>query len=541
MSQPLLRPVVLRAVSLLVLLLLPFTGSAQTAGTAQEAPLPVIRSESRLVQIPVVVTDKQGKPVTGLKRDAFEIIEDKTARPVALFEEVHTGTERAQYLAATPGVYDNQITGTAAGKRLTIIVLDTLNTSFQDQTYARTELIKFLSREVDANEPVALLTIGRKGTRVVHDFTEDPQVLIAALRRSTGEMPAASVSPLDVNGPSTLPGAIRESQLLTHLEFEYQAQSANIGIRIDATLEALQHIAQAFAVIPGRKSLLWVTGGIPFQPDSPVTLDRMGGREFQPSFGKDFQLLYRQTFQALNEANVAVYPVDPHGVTGLHGNSRIAMQALADMTGGRAFYESNDLSGLFQKAANDCSAYYMLGYYLPSNVRPGWHELHIKIGGGLNARARSGFFTMPPPKDEKDATERRRLEVSMALASPLNYTAMPIAATWLGTAEGAAGKKSARFQLNIAPAGIFADESQNNSMSLELVAAVRDSKGKDVDHFAQHLEANLKPETLARLRRDGLKYSNTISVPPGEYEVRFVVRDNLTGRTGSVLAPLKVM
>ncbi|MBI2678453.1 MAG: VWA domain-containing protein [Candidatus Koribacter versatilis] len=484
------------------------------------------------MEVPVVVLDTHGKPVVGLKRDDFELLQDRDKQNLAVFEEIRTTKERVQYRPGAPGVYDNQVIGSAAGKRLTIIVLDTLNTAFPDQAYARSELIKYLSREVIQDEPVALLTISSGGTRVLHDFTEDPKVLIAVLKRFDGKLPMSEVV-----------GASLYQSLYQNLEFQHQV--ATLPTRIDATLQALQHISQAFAAIPGRKSLIWISGGIPFQTEEPVGLNRFGGRNWEPTTTRDFRLLYSQTFQALNQANVAVYPVDPRGVTGTHNiaysNPRAGMQVLADMTGGRFFSENNDLSGLFQKAADDCADYYMLAYYLPADLKPGWHELKVKVtGSGRAARARNGFFTVAPPKGEKEVAERRRLEIDMALVSPLNYTSLPIAVRWLGAPSGSGASKTARFQISVAPSGIFADESQNNAMNLEFVAVVRDGRGKDVDHFGQHIEGNLKPAILTRLRQEGLNYNNAVVVTPGDYQVRFVVRDNLTGRTGSVLAPLKV-
>ncbi len=519
---------------------------AQQAAAAQapDEQVPIFRAQSRLVLVPAVVTDSHMAPVTGLQQGDLQLLEDGTPQKVAVFEEEHTTNQRLQYARPPAGIYDNFMTGSSASKRLTILVLDTLNTPFSDQAHARHELVKFLAKEVNRQEPVALLTIGRHGTRVIHDFTEDPAALAAALRRVSGELPSGAVD----NFASPSFGS--DVAGLTDFVSEADASMALIQTRdrVIITLQAFQHVAQAVAVLPGRKSMVWISAGFPFylDPDtaSRTGLSPRGGTPFiytQPL--SDLGPLYERTVQELNRANIAVYPVDPQGVTGRLGTtSRDTMNNFADLTGGRVFAESNDLAGLFQKAADDSASYYMLGYYLPADIKPGWHRLQVKARNpALRVRARNGFFVLGPPKDAKDAAETQRVDVEMALVSPMNYTGIPMAVRWLGPPAGSGPKKDARFEITVLPQGVSIDEEQNNALSLEVVAAARDAAGKDVDHFSQHIAANLKPGSVQRLIQQGLHYTSAIEVPPGQYSVRFVVRDNLTGRMGSVLAPLKVM
>jgi hypothetical protein len=250
-----------------------------------------------------------------------------------------------------------------------------------------------------------------------------------------------------------------------------------------------------------------------------------------------------------------VYPVDARGLVvffpsadvgrieklssynqALFESSRDTMIGFAEMTGGKAFYDRNDLDVAFAKAADDSASYYMLGYYLDKDAKPGWHKLQVRAKhDGSQVRARNGFF-VTPEKEQKDAL---RTDIKMALVSPLDYTAVPLTVRWTGL-DATGAKKKLRFRIDFPPSASLVNLGDNNHMSLEVVALARAANAEPADQFAQHVETNFKPDTLQILQRDGLNYSNELQVAPGEYAVRFVVRDNLTGRIGSLTAPIRV-
>jgi VWFA-related protein len=553
-------------------------------------PPVTITTRTNLVLIPAVVDEGSGKHISGLSKNDFEIVENGKSKPIAVFEEVKTTAKRMDRFPSQPGVYTNMLSSDNSPKRLTIFALDAVNTPFLDQTYARQQLIRFLAHRVSAQEPCALISIQGNGIRVLHDFSSDPAVLVAALKKVVGHLPGLTFTGQELESQGSDPTLSQRSQL----EIESQTAAVNDFVsgadqayavaaqrnNILATLETFQHVAEAFAGVPGRKSLIWVTAGFPFGLD-PTTgallaprvfsqgntsginaMDRTGGLPELPSSNviranddlKPLAPLYERTIQMLNDANISVYPVDARGlvvyfpdatthkVAGLEAfnnalfeASRETMVGFADMTGGMAFYNRNDLDAAFAKAADDSDSYYMLGYYLDKNAKPGWHKLQVKLQhGGGHVRARNGFFVTP----ESRQSDTRKTDIKLALASPLDYTGLPVSVRWTGTQQ-AGGKKKVSFQLVLAPSAGVVDEGNNNHLSVEMVAVARTAKGEPADQYAEHVETNLKPGDMPALHKDGINYNSSLLVPPGEYSVRFVVRDNLTGRLGSVLAPLK--
>ena len=195
--------------------------------------------------------------------------------------------------------------------RLTIFVLDVLNSSFNEQGTARKELIEFLRKSLAFEEPICLITIDIDGVKVLHDFTTDPSVLSEALKDVTGHTSPKEAPQQDPNSflrfsghgqradaPADLRIAAEENRLEL-LRLTTKAQELAASQRVHLTLDALHQIAEAFTGIPGRKSLIWATAGVPVQidgvqrspngPETPVLLaacllrsDRMRGSCEQP-------------------------------------------------------------------------------------------------------------------------------------------------------------------------------------------------------------------------------------------------------------------
>lgn len=516
-------------------------------------------SRSELVLVPAVVTDKSGKHISNLTKDDFVVLEDGKPQKVAVFEELKTSATRVQRSSIPAGHFGNMLETDSHPKRLVIVALDVINTPILQQASARMELLKFLAQSLDPGEPTELVMIGRNGLTVLHDFTGDPAVLAEALRQKTGTSPSLAEAQPVSQSPHGGDGLAAILHMLGQMENEDKAriEAFDRHAAILSTLAAFQQIAASVAGIPGRKALLWVSSGFPFS----ITQS-----ENAPSRGTVMDS-YERTWRMLNQAQVAVYPIDVRYLTNskFHGVDEpgtkhmpweatgddpytdillrddkeqqeilTTLQNFADATGGRAFFDSNDLQRGFREAVDDNSDYYMLGYYLNrQGKKPGWHKLQVKVEQkGTVVRARNTFLLTNGPLS--GGTERE--DLGGALQSPVDFTAIPIQGSWT---EVSAEKKRAAFEL-VLPAG-FADiaEDDGNHMKVEFVVEAK-TEGANPVRIGQTVDVHLDAKGLEQIRTNGMTYHNALKLPPGDYSVRFVVLDAIGGRVGSASSQLKV-
>jgi hypothetical protein len=222
-------------------------------------------------------------------------------------------------------------------------------------------------------------------------------------------------------------------------------------------------------------------------------------------------------------------------------DTQSTLQTFAAMTGGRAYYNSNDLVKGFREAVNDSAEYYMLGYYLDrSKTKPGWRKLAVKVKRDhVEVRARSGFFVTNATVDPENS---RNNDISSALQSPLDYTSLSLLARWDKIEPGKdPGKKHVNYEMHLAPDASLINAADNNHLALDFVVLAKTPEGKAVDTpTSKKVDAHLAADKVSAVTGSGIGYKGAIDLAPGEYTVRFVVRDSLSGRTGSVAAPLKV-
>jgi len=516
------------------------------------------KSQTVLVQVPVVVTDKSGNHVHSLSKDDFKILENGKQQRISAFEEVMTSNAPATPTRTAPGTFSNLVLDAQQPRAVTLIALDTINTPFLDQAYGRKELIKYLADHLESGQVRGLVVIGSKGVKVLSGLNNDPPSLIAALKKASGEvspmqafaaegqvLSASQAQPMQLTR-GTMPGedpAEKMRQFIVNadaLEGAYQQSRA-----IEDTMKAFLAIAWSLSGIPGRKSLIWATGGFPFPLNSPASVP-----------GGSLSLLYERAMDALKDAQVSVYPVDVRGLvstgdvtysgdssannvpgaSSLQNSTLDTLKTFAEMTGGRAYYNSNDLAAGFKRAAEDSTSYYLLGYYMNNqNAKPGWRKLQVEVQRKeMEVRARTGFFITNATVDS-DLTHKA--DISFALSSPFDSTGIAVTVKWQGTSPDGAKKKVA-FALHLPAVGII-DEADKNRFDVDFIAQAT-LNGAPVGSAGQTTKGTIPAAGLAKIKADGIFYQNALELPPGSYDVRFVVRDNLKGRIGSVTAPITV-
>jgi hypothetical protein len=301
---------------------------------------------------------------------------------------------------------------------------------------------------------------------------------------------------------------------------------------------------------------VWASSGYPFS-----SLAREGRQSVTHDFSQvsEASALDEYTTHLLSSANIALYPVDARGQTNsafdaidpshkyspTYAEKEMAQQSnqqiistfehLAAATGGRPCYNRGELSGCFKEAMDDSHDYYMLGFYLdPKGMKDGWHKLQVRVSEkGSSVRSRNGFlYPIPDPAKTRDQ------DLFAAVNSVLLDAAIAFRGEWVGQ-EPKGTKKSAKFNLKIDPNANVIDM-VNNKLNIEFVGTARAKDGTVAAQFDQKIDRALPPEAITSIRQAGIDYKNSFDLAPGDYLVRFIVRDNSTGRIGGVSTILKV-
>lgn len=559
--------------------LLPLLLASLLAGQAPQTPLPatatpppqaapIIKVTTRIVQVNVVVHDKKGEPVTDLKKEDFTLYDKGQEQPIKLFS-METNKPMAEAMQPLPeGVVANREwskAGSSGGRAstlpnaVTVILLDALNSRFQDQHAAREGLIKFLT-QIQPGDQVALYSLGN-GLKVLHDFTTDTASLLRAMERfKSGHsfmLDASTATDADTGNDSLddiLNGA---DDTITSF---YQAR------RIETTLSALDTIAQHLSGMAGRKNLIWLSGGFPL----------FVGQNADGSLSKDYQSFTEQkqrTVQTLNTVGIAIYPVDARGLMGVADtmpsmnassrgpamrggrmqnpgqnradqkaqqsilNTQATMHDIADRTGGRAFMNSNDIGGAIRKAITDTQVSYTLAYAPTHDQWNGeFREIKVKINrGGLDVRYRKGYYATP---DNRDDPKIRQTTLIQAANSPLVSTGLGLLARVVE--QPTAEKESAKINLVVESKDVdFVQNDKNQwAASLDVLLIVRDPQGASLHTLARTLNLGLTQVQYDTMQKTGIGVTFTVEAAPKATVLRAIVRDLGNGALGSLDVPL---
>jgi VWFA-related protein len=560
------------------------------AGWAQEqkpeVPSPAIRVSVRLVLADAVVTDKDGKVVTGLGPQDFTVLEDGKPQKVTMvwFEQP---AELARVLRGQRAIMPPNVTTNRPAYRMpsgapVIVLLDALNTPVQDQSRARLEMLKYLDKQLQPGQQIAVYTLARS-LKMLQDFTDDPALLKAAVQ-SFNPSVSMELQIADVNQRlPRLSGALpdsgvrspgRDPGLFIQRMQEFYEEQTNVvtDARVGMTLTAFRGIAQAVAGLPGRKSLVWVSGAFPMATYSRV-IQYSANPNNDPNRVR-IENLYedklRETDSILTDAQVAVYAVDARGLMGqllggaedqgvskagtLVGGAEYAqslqlasgalqetqatMKQVAGDTGGKFFINQNELDHSVALSVQDGASYYLLGYSPEGKADSKYHKIEVKVNRpGATVRARHGYYAAGSGDDAK-ATKQRDAEVGMAMqyGSP-GATGVTFDARV--TPPTPAAKMKVGIDFIVDPSTISAqDDAGGKKLALEFHAAAYGSNRKLAGQKDVAIKPTLKPADFTRIQQQGLPYHVDVELPPGRYTLRLGVVDQHNGVIGTADMPL---
>jgi len=517
---------------------------AAAAAAAQTAPTSsapgVLRATAHLVEVSVIAESKKGELVTGLTQDDFTLVDEGVPQKIAHFRAETALPSSAGQRKLPPNLFTNRLdAGTRTLTTATVVLFDGLNTRLTDQVYAREQIRKFL-RQLQPGERVALYAMGR-GPRVLQDFTEDSSALTQALTTYKGGAPASLNAPL--YDPATTGSEHFEAWLgeLTFGLYDYYAED-----RAFRTVRALTAIAGHLEQIPGRKNLIWVSGSFPVSIGSDsVDLPKKIGqskRESRPEV--------ERAVRALGKANLAIYPVDARGLIAAQqysgpltkpelrnpDTSEIArMQMLADRTGGRAFFNNNDLVAALRRALDDARVTYVLGYY-PSHHD--WKGRFRKIDLRVNRpevelHYRRGYFAQP---DEPGDSWYREQVLNASLWNPVDATGLRLTVAVRPALEGGLDLAVQTDSRDIS----FQPKGERRECALDVWLVQLDRQEKQIKTNARTNNLSLDQPTFDKVKQvNGLALAEHVNPEPEAVLLRVLVRDVASGKLGSLTVPLR--
>lgn len=528
----------------------------QPPASQGSATAPPLRVMTRLVQVNVIVQDRNGNPVTGLTKDDFTLLDEGHPQRISYFAEEATRimnpakpTGPGGTLA--PNLFTNRYEEkTGVPTSVTVILLDALNTHFNDMSYARAQVAKFL-KQLQPQDRIALYGLSNRLT-LLHDFTSDASSILHAI----GQTPDTENSQLVASESADVPSDTGDADFDAWLNGANQrvADFYNMS-RADETAAAIEDIANHLAGLPGRKNLVWVSASFPFSIGLDAPMGTSGGAE-RHEFNKEVE----DAAEALNNANMAIYPVDARGLiappSAINRSGPMmgrtppkntaspsppaqnfdTMNVIADRTGGHAYYNSNDIAKAVREAIDDSRDTYVIGYYPSHNDWNGkFREIKVQTSrSGLHLRFRRGYFAIPDSANTE--TQRGRM-MADAIHTTLESTDLGLDIE--ANPVDVPGARQLKAEVKVDASRMnFKQDGEHWTDNVELVWLELDITGRIVGNSTSTLRLNIPQQAYEELSKKGVSFSETLDLKNDAVVVRLVARDSGTGAIGSVNIPI---
>jgi VWFA-related protein len=505
----------------------------------------VFKASAELVLTNVVARDaKTGEIIRGLKQEDFTVLENGKRQQISTFDfqsvDMAAPLNEATVSGLAAGVNGSGSKAALVAKpedlrnhRLIVMFFDLTSMQPEDLDRCVKAARDFLSNKMQAADLVALVSL-RDTLKVDQDFTADKAVLANEVGVYNG-----------TEGQGFAQGATANSNQAEDATGYTPDESEYNDLNTDRELFALRAIAKSLEKISVKKSLLYFSGGI-----------SRDGIENQASL--------RAATNAAVRANLSIYSVDTRGLqavaplgdasvgstrgsgafkgAALTNNmdqnfaSQEVMATLSSDTGGKAFFDSNDFAPAFAQVQKDTSAYYAIGFHSSNPARDGkYRKLAIKVNRpGVKLEYRQGYYAPADFKHSGREDRERELEEQLASDLPATDMAVYLDAMYFRLDEN-------RF---FVPVSLIVPGSQipfvkggdKEKATLDMAGEVIDEVKRPIGNARETVKLNLDPALQARQKN--IEYTTSFNLPPGKYHLKFVVRENQTGRMGSFEADI---
>ncbi|MGB2633498.1 MAG: VWA domain-containing protein, partial [Candidatus Acidiferrum sp.] len=508
----------------------------------------VVKVSTEIVLVNVVARDKHGNPIRDLKREDFTVYEDGKKQDLASFD-----FEKVDEMVMG-GAAGNTVTGTAEQDKGGL-----LNSKVQKSLNARDRRLMLMFFDFSAMEPDDIDRAVNAGKKYVQgkmqpadmvalmslstslsldlDFTDDKDKILAKLSSYNNSEGQGFETGLE--GSSE--GAADTSGSYTPDDTDYNTFSA------DRKLLALESVMQAMGKIPQKKSLIYFSNGI-------------------TQSGVDNQTALREATAAAVRANVSIYPVDVRGLSSfppggqaqsasLHGqsaytgasilhdlngndSSQETLYTLAADTGGKAFMDTNDLSGVFSMVQKDTSAYYVLGYTSSNHLKDGrYRRLKVQVNRlDVKLEYRAGYYADRDYLHMRSTDREQQLEDE--LTADLSQTDV---ALYAGAAYFRQDDSHYYLSVSLVIPGSqipFVQAKDKDNATIDIIGEVLEGGKLPVGRLRDTVK--LAVDSSQQVRRKNVQYNTGFMLAPGNYHLKFVVRENSTGRMGSFETDVRI-
>ncbi len=514
---------------------------------AQDQPSPNFRTNTNLVIINISVKDKSGKPVEDLKKDQFTLLEDGKPQQISVFELERLNGETLPAIEApapalkTRGPAEAKPSAPAPApppalkpdelkdRRLIAMFFDLSSMQPAEQIRARDAAIKFIDTQMTVSDTVSIMTLTNE-LRVVQEFTNDREALVSVIQG------------LRVGDSSELAALAATGADSTDTSGEFTADDTEFNIfNTDRKLSALEDAARKLAAYPEKKALVYFSSGV--------------GKT-----GVDNQSQLRATVNSAVRANVAFYPIDARGLvamapagdatqaspkgTGVFTGNTYAtnrtsfhdtqdtIYTLAADTGGKALLDSNDLTLGIKAVQIDFNSYYVLGYYSANPAADGkYRHVTVKIASlpeSAKLDYRKGYYAAKVWGKMNSSDKERQLEDALTLDDP--FTELPLA---MEVDYFQTGRDKYFVPITVRIAGAALGLSPKSTTDLDFIGQIRDPHGKMLGGIRDEIKLKLTEKNAAQLAQRHVEYDTGVTLPPGDYNLRFLARENQNGKMGT--------
>jgi VWFA-related protein len=540
------------------------------------------------VLVPVSALDKSDRFVSGLTGNDFHVFVDGKPMEIAHFDAVTEDSPAHPEAGAPlpPNTFRNIKESSANQPNLVILFIDYLNTRLVDRMELRTGMLKYLATSLPPDQEIGVYGLTDRLV-LLHPFTRDSGALIEVARnllKQKGQPPDPKVGrPLVKPGLDTR-AALGQLGGGTDAAMEYfQAMDARREYNLDQlhraqrTLEAYRDLAESFGGIAGKKTVIWLTGDV--SPLNPTLMYRI--LILHPDVQTEVTPWWEmaKTYEALNAAGISIFPVDIRGIAnpgmlpagdklthdefgqtvggsdiadvspypnptamreGEAANAALAMDTVAGETGGTVLAGSNDIDKLLGRAYKLWANYYVLAF-IPEkptdDSAPAYHKIKVTVDRkGVRVLARKGYVSRPEALISTEAEIQR--DLLEAAASPIDLTSIALQLTLGGSTDE---EKQRHIPFTVTASGTILNVTADKGAPYDLTIGVlvRDQDGRFKSPAGKRIRGVVPQAEIAHAAEKGLRYDAEFQARVGSESFgRVIVRDNLTGRIGTLTLAL---